>query len=154
MHRGRRKLLRSVRFFMETVPRDAVVPTKWKVRNWRLNLYQWHKFKYLQQNECSIGFVIVWLIHPLLRGIIIDHYDNLPRSLQFCIVLINEIPLVALSTNNGTGSGQCFWPSLSQFEIERVIKQFPLLYHNFWLQGCVVADDIFLTFSMVLGEVI
>ena len=38
--------------------------------------------------------------------------------------------------------------------IERVIKRFPLLYHNFWVQGCPVADDIFVTLSAVLHEVI
>ena len=47
-----------------------------------------------------------------------------------------------------------FWPCLSQFMIKRVIKRFPLLYHNFWLQGCTVADDIFITISLVLNEVI
>ena len=62
--------------------------------------------------------------------------------------------LVPLSTLDGNGSGQCFWPCLSQSVIERGIKWFPLLYHNFWLQGCAVADDIFVTLSMVLDEVI
>ena len=43
---------------------------------------------------------------------------------------------------------------LSQFVIERVVKWFPLLYHNFWLQGGIVADEIFVTLSAVLDEVI
>ena len=47
-----------------------------------------------------------------------------------------------------------FWPCLSQSAIERVNKQFPLLYHNFWLKSCTVADDYFVTLSVVLDEVI
>ena len=54
----------------------------------------------------------------------------------------------------GLALGRVFLPSLFQSVIERVIKWFSLLYHNFWLQGCVVADDIFVTLSAVLDEVI
>ena len=43
---------------------------------------------------------------------------------------------------------------LVQSMIERVIKRFHLLYHNFWLHCCAVADDIFVTLSAVLDEVI
>ena len=75
-------------------------------------------------------------------------------TLQFCAVLINKFTFVPLSTQDGTGSGQKFWPCLSKFVIERVIKRFPLLYHNFWLQGCAVADDVFVTLSAVLDEVV
>ena len=37
-----------------------------------------HMFKYLQQNERSVGFVILRLIHPLLRGINVDRYVTCP----------------------------------------------------------------------------
>ena len=54
----------------------------------------------------------------------------------------------------GLAPGSIFFPCLSQLEIEKVIKLFPLPYHNFWQQDYAVADDIFITLSRVLDDVI
>ena len=69
--------------------------------------------------------------------------DKSSWTLQLCFVLINKFTFVPLSTQDGTSSGRNFWPYLPQSLFEGLHKLFPLLCHNFWLQGCAVADDIF-----------
>ena len=78
----------------------------------------------------------------LLRQVVLDFTvlccsDQLVCFINFWVLMTGLPPASVLAC-------------LSQLGIERAIKRFPLLYHNFWRQCCPVADDIFVTLSMVL----
>ena len=100
-----------------------------------------------------------WVINPLINSSTAEWnncrslIDKSSWTLQFCAVLVNKFALVPLSTHDGTGSGQCFGCACPSQWL-KVTNRFRLLFHNFWLQGCAMADDIFVTLSDVLDEAI
>ena len=143
MHRGCRKFLRGVKLIRETVP-DSCLCTK------RVKIMK-PLFDCAPSLHIQVFASHARVINPLINSST-DEWNNCRSlrdksswTLQFCAVLINKLTFVPLSIQDRTVSRQRFWPCTNPSGIEILHKRFPLLCHNFWLQGCAVADDIFWT---------
>ena len=81
--------------------------------------------------------------------------DKSSWILQFCAVLVNKFATVPISTRGGTGSRQSFGRACPSLWLKESLSGFPCYTTTLGYRAAPsLADDIFVTLSAVLDEVI